>query len=193
MRFRKNSTAAKLYDGIQNGTYKGIKPPKKLYESDSYNAYRKNIQSGERVFLKFTTKPKPQMIYALKKRGWHWNALENAWSVPVGSMTPISSKGSRRTMRNTCSRVTEQQQKPAVDPNSMTTLELWLALRDELVAFCKQIDERYQLSRLNWFVEEDGFSNGYIRFKVAFDFFGDNEKQPETGEGGKYEGHQGSV
>lgn len=96
-------------------------------------------------------------------------------------------------MRNTCSRVTEQQQKPAVDPKSMTTLELWLALRDELVAFCKQIDERYQLSRLNWFVEEDGFSNGYIRFKVAFDFFGDNEKQPETGEGGKYEGHQGSV
>ena len=91
--FRKNSTAAKLYDGIQNGTYKGIKPPKKLYESDSYNAYRKNIQSGERVFLKFTTKPKPQMIYALKKRGWHWNALENAWSVPVGKYDADFVKG----------------------------------------------------------------------------------------------------
>ena len=91
--FRKNSTAAKLYDGILNGTYKGIKPPKKLYESDSYNAYRKNIQSGERVFLKFTTKPKPQMIYALKKRGWHWNALENAWSVPVGKYDADFVKG----------------------------------------------------------------------------------------------------
>lgn len=96
-------------------------------------------------------------------------------------------------MRNIYNQRAEQQQKPAVDPKSMTALELWLALRDELIAFCKQIDERYQLSRLNWFVEEDGFSNGYIRFKVAFDFFGDNEKQPETGEGGKYEGHQGSV
>ena len=96
-------------------------------------------------------------------------------------------------MRNTCNRMTEEKQKSAVDPNSMTTLELWLALRDELVAFCKQIDAKYQVRGLNWFVEEDGFSNGYIRFKVAFDFFGDNEKQPETGEGGKYEGHQGSV
>lgn len=96
-------------------------------------------------------------------------------------------------MRNTCNRMMEEKQKPAVDPKSMTTLELWLALRDELVAFCKQNDAKYQVRGLNWFVEEDGFSNGYIRFKVAFDFFGDNEKQPETGEGGKYEGHQGSV
>ena len=45
-------------------------------------------------------------------------------------------------MRNTCSRVTEQQQKPAVDPNSMTTLERWVELRDELVAFCTQSDAR---------------------------------------------------
>ena len=97
-------------------------------------------------------------------------------------------------MRNIYNQRAEQQQKPALEPNSMTALELLLALRDELIAFCKQIDERYQLSRLNWFVEGDGFSNGYIRFKVAFDFFGDNEKQTETGEGGgKNEGHQGSV
>ena len=33
--------------------------------------------------MKFTTKPKPQMIYALKKRGWHWNSLEEAWSIPA--------------------------------------------------------------------------------------------------------------
>lgn len=97
-------------------------------------------------------------------------------------------------MRNTCNQRAEQQQKPAVDPKSMTALELWLALRDELIAFCKQIDERYQLSGLNWFVEEGGFRNNFILFKVAFDFFGNKEKQPETGEGGgKNEGHQGSV
>ena len=96
-------------------------------------------------------------------------------------------------MRNTCNRMTEEKQKSAVDPKSMTTLELWLALRDELIAFCKQIDETYQVSGLNWFIEEGGFSNNFILFKVAFVFFGSNEKQPETGEGGKNEGHQGSV
>lgn len=79
--FRKNTNAAKLYEGIKTGTYKGAVKPKKIHESDSYNTYRKTIQSGERVFLKFTTKPKPQMIYALKKRGWYWNANESAWSI----------------------------------------------------------------------------------------------------------------
>lgn len=82
-RFRKNTSAAKLYQMVKDGKYTGVKPPKKLYESDSYNAYQKRIQSGERVFIKFTIKPKPQMVYAMKRRGWHWNALEGAWSVPV--------------------------------------------------------------------------------------------------------------
>lgn len=81
--FRKNTNAAKLYEKVKTGEYTGKKPPKKLMESDSYNAYQKTIQSGERVFMKFTTKPKPQMIYALKKRGWHWNSLEEAWSIPA--------------------------------------------------------------------------------------------------------------
>lgn len=96
-------------------------------------------------------------------------------------------------MRNTCNRMTEKKQKPAADPKSMTALELWLALRDELIAFCKQIDETYQVSGLDWFIEEGEFSNNFILFKVAFDFFGNKEKQPETGEGEKNEGHQGSV
>lgn len=48
-----------------------------------WNAYRKKIDAGERVFLKFTTRPKPQLVYALKRRGWHWNAYEQAWSVPA--------------------------------------------------------------------------------------------------------------
>lgn len=68
---------------VKKGEYKGLKAPKKLFESDSYNVYQKNIKAGERVFINFPVPPKPQMIWALKKRGWHWNDLENAWSVPV--------------------------------------------------------------------------------------------------------------
>ena len=83
LHFRKNTTAAKLYEKVRAGEYKGLKGPKKLFESDSYNVYQKNIKAGERVFLNFPVRPKPQMIWALKKRGWHWNDLENAWSVPV--------------------------------------------------------------------------------------------------------------
>lgn len=83
LHFRKNTNAAKLYEKVKTGEYTGLKGPKKLYESDSYNVYRKNIKAGERVFIIFPVPPKPQMIWALKKRGWHWNDMENAWSVPV--------------------------------------------------------------------------------------------------------------
>ena len=82
-RFRKNTTAAKIYDRIKAGTYQGAPKAQKLLETDNLNAYRKRIDAGERVFMKFTTRPKPQLVYALKRRGWHWNALEGAWSVPV--------------------------------------------------------------------------------------------------------------
>lgn len=81
--FRKNTTAAKIYDRIKAGSYQGAPKAQKLLETDNLNAYRKRIDAGERVFMKFTTRPKPQVIYALKKRGWHWNALESAWSIPV--------------------------------------------------------------------------------------------------------------
>ena len=54
-----------------------------MHETENLNAYRKKIDAGERVFLKFTTRPKPQLVYALKRRGWHWNAYEKAWSVPA--------------------------------------------------------------------------------------------------------------
>lgn len=81
--FRKGTTAAKIYDGIKAGTFKGAPKAEKLHETSNLNTYKKQIAAGERVFLKFTTRPKPQVVYALKRRGWHWNALEGAWSVPV--------------------------------------------------------------------------------------------------------------
>ena len=79
--FRKNTNAAKIYEQAKVGTYKGEKKPQKLHETDNLNTYKKNIQAGERVFMKFTTRPKPQLIYALKRRGWHWNSNEGAWSI----------------------------------------------------------------------------------------------------------------
>lgn len=81
--FRKSTTAAKMYDSIKAGTFKGAPKAEKLHETSNLNTYKKQIAAGERVFLKFTTRPKPQVVYALKRRGWHWNALEGAWSVPV--------------------------------------------------------------------------------------------------------------
>lgn len=84
LHFRKNTTAAKIYESIKAGTFKGAQPAQKLHESDNLNAYKGQIGSGEeRVFIKFVTRPKPQLIYALKSRGYHWNSNEGAWSVPV--------------------------------------------------------------------------------------------------------------
>lgn len=80
--FRGNTNAAKVYKSVKAGTFQKAKPPEKLHETENLNTYRKKIDAGERVFLKFTTRPKPQLVYALKRRGWHWNAYEQAWSVP---------------------------------------------------------------------------------------------------------------
>ena len=43
--------------------------------------------------MKFTTRPKQQLVYALKKRGWHWNSNEQAWSVPVSKYDEEFVKG----------------------------------------------------------------------------------------------------
>ncbi len=86
--FRKGTNAAKLYEQTKAGKYKGEKRPQKLHETDNLNTYKKNIQAGERVFMKFTTRPKPQLIFALKKRGWHWNANEEAWSIDSKKYDP---------------------------------------------------------------------------------------------------------
>lgn len=83
LHFRKGTKADKLYRAVKSGEYTGEKLPTKLHESDHLNLYESKLRSGEkRIFMKFTTRPKPQMVYALKRRGWHWNALEGAWSVP---------------------------------------------------------------------------------------------------------------
>lgn len=94
LHFRKGTNADKVYQSVKSGTFQKAAPPKKLHETDHLNTYQSKLKSGEdRVFLKFTTRPKPQMIMALKRRGWHWNALESAWSVPVGKYDEAFIKG----------------------------------------------------------------------------------------------------
>lgn len=80
-KFKKNTNAAKLYEKAKTGIYTGEKKPQKLHETENLNTYSKSIKAGERVFMKFTTRPKPQLVYALKRRGWHWNSFEGAWSI----------------------------------------------------------------------------------------------------------------
>lgn len=92
--FRKNTSAAKIYEEIKAGNFNGgKKTAEKLHETENLNAYRKKIDAGERVFMKFTTRPKQQLVYALKKRGWHWNSNEQAWSVPVSKYDEEFVKG----------------------------------------------------------------------------------------------------
>lgn len=84
LHFRKGTNADKIYRAAKSGSYKGEELPRKLHETENLNTYTGKLRSGEeRVFMKFTTRPKPQLIYALKKRGWHWNATEGARSVPA--------------------------------------------------------------------------------------------------------------
>jgi len=71
--FKKSTVAYKLYHDLDN-----VQEKKKdaFYDNADYEAYTE----GDRAYIKFTLKPKRQLIIALKSRGWWWNAHENAWS-----------------------------------------------------------------------------------------------------------------
>jgi hypothetical protein len=74
-KWRKNSTIAKVYAQAQAGTLKVIKK-EVFFEDDNLTAYTE----GDRVYIKFTMRPKRQLIVALKSRGYWWNSGKNAWS-----------------------------------------------------------------------------------------------------------------
>lgn len=71
--FKKNSTAYKLYHNSDTITEK---KKEIICENADYSAYTE----GDRAYIKFTLRPKRQLIVALKSRGWWWNSWENAWS-----------------------------------------------------------------------------------------------------------------
>jgi hypothetical protein len=74
-KWRKNSTIAKVYTEAQAGTLKVIKK-EIFFEDGNLTAYTE----GDRAYIRFTMRPKRQLILALKSRGYWWNNRKNAWS-----------------------------------------------------------------------------------------------------------------
>lgn len=74
-KWRKNSNIFKLYVASLNGEIKEIK--KEVFYEDEYLTA---FTEGDRAYIKFLMKCKPQLIYALKKKGWWWNTHKGAWS-----------------------------------------------------------------------------------------------------------------
>lgn len=74
-KWRKNTTVYKLYQASLEGKVKET-TKEVFFQDGNLTAYIEN----ERAFIKFTLKPKRQLIVALKSRGWFWNAYEQAWS-----------------------------------------------------------------------------------------------------------------
>lgn len=74
-KWRKNTTVAKLYEAARAGTLKKI-TREVIFESADYKAYTE----GDRVFIKFTMRPKRQLHVALKSRGYWWNNQVDAYS-----------------------------------------------------------------------------------------------------------------
>lgn len=74
-RWRKNSTIAKLYQKSLAGEIKEIRK-EVFFEDVNLTAYTE----GDRVYVKFLMRPKPQLRRALKSRGWWWNDRKEAWS-----------------------------------------------------------------------------------------------------------------
>lgn len=74
-KWRKNSNIFKLYLASLNGEVKEIEK-EIIYEDENFTAYIE----GDRAYIKFLMRCKPQLIYALKKKGWWWNTHKGAWS-----------------------------------------------------------------------------------------------------------------
>lgn len=74
-KWRKNSNIFKLYVASLNGEIKEIKK-EVFFEDENFTAFIE----GDRAYIKFLMKCKPQLIYALKRKGWWWNTHKDAWS-----------------------------------------------------------------------------------------------------------------
>lgn len=74
-KWRKNSNIYKMYEAAKEGRLQE-KNEKIIYEDCNYKVYSKK----DRIFIKFIFQPKRQLIFALKKKGYFWNAHECAWS-----------------------------------------------------------------------------------------------------------------
>ena len=74
-KFSKNTTAYKMYIKAKDGGDFEIKTLDE-FENEDYRVYIK----GDRVFIKFKTRPARQLMVALKSRKYWWNSNEACWS-----------------------------------------------------------------------------------------------------------------
>lgn len=84
--YNKNSSFYKTYKEVEKGNVSSEKiqaqkelDNKVIYECADYTISNLKINAGKRIAIKFTFKIKPQLIYALKKRGYTWYSLKECW------------------------------------------------------------------------------------------------------------------
>ncbi len=77
--FSKNSNFYKGYKLVNEGKLSSDSIQKQeavdnklLYKCSDYEVSNLKIQAGKRIAIKFTFYPKPQLVYALKRRGFIW-------------------------------------------------------------------------------------------------------------------------
>ena len=77
--YNKNSNVYKAYKAVTEGKVstesiqaKEAEDNKIIYKCDDYTVRNMSIQAGKRIAIEFVFYPKPQLVYALKKRGFTW-------------------------------------------------------------------------------------------------------------------------
>lgn len=86
VQYRKNSNVYKIYNEVVEGKITNEKLQKNqeeankvLYENADYKIQKITIKAGPRIAIKFTFYPKPQLVYALKRRGYVWYSYEECF------------------------------------------------------------------------------------------------------------------
>lgn len=84
--YNKNSNVYKVYKSVSEGKVstesiqaQEAQDNKVIYKCDDYTVQNMSIQAGKRIAIKFTFYPKPQLVYALKKRAFTWYSLEKCF------------------------------------------------------------------------------------------------------------------
>ncbi|MCI9654204.1 MAG: hypothetical protein HFG91_07690 [Acholeplasmatales bacterium] len=84
--FSKNSNFYKSYKFVQEGKLssdsiqkQNAEDNKVIFTCSDYTIRNLKIDAGKRIAIKFTFYPKPQLVYALKKRGFIWYYFEKCF------------------------------------------------------------------------------------------------------------------
>lgn len=74
-KFRKSTKISRLYSKAKGGEQIAAEK-KEIFSDENLTAYTE----GGRVYLRFITPPAQQLKFAMKKRGYWWNAYRSEWS-----------------------------------------------------------------------------------------------------------------